>query len=82
MLGSVESETVKYGYESRGTRTRKWLHWRGPAAIVNDKPILSVERLFRKEYDRKGSVLKINTGRESQGAWRQELIGRKPPIVK
>jgi hypothetical protein len=33
-----QSETVKYGRESHGTRTREWLRWRGPAAIVNDKP--------------------------------------------
>jgi hypothetical protein len=42
--GSLESETVKYGHESHGTRTRKWLRWRGPAAIVNDRPVLSSER--------------------------------------
>jgi hypothetical protein len=30
-----------------------------------------------------GVQLKKNSGRESQGAWRQEkLIGNKPPIVK
>jgi hypothetical protein len=27
-----------------GTRTREWMRWRGPAAIVNDKPVLSSER--------------------------------------
>jgi hypothetical protein len=42
--GSLESETVKYGRESYGVRTRKWLRWRGPAAIVNDRPVLSSER--------------------------------------
>jgi hypothetical protein len=37
-----------------------------------------------KGYDSKGSVAKKKTsGRESQGAWRQdELIGVKPPVVK
>jgi hypothetical protein len=41
-----------------------------PAAIVNE------------DYNRKCSVEK-NTGRLSQGAWRQdELIGGKPPVVK
>jgi hypothetical protein len=39
--GSLESETVKCGHESRGTRTWEWLRWRGPAAIVNERPILS-----------------------------------------
>jgi hypothetical protein len=42
--GSLESETVKYGHESNETRTRKWLRWREPAAIVNDTPVLSSER--------------------------------------
>jgi hypothetical protein len=39
--GSLESETVKCGRESRGTRIWEWLRWRDPAAIVNDRPILS-----------------------------------------
>jgi hypothetical protein len=42
--GSFESETVKYGHEYHGTRTWEWLRCRGPAAIVNDRPILSSER--------------------------------------
>jgi hypothetical protein len=42
--GSLKSETVKYGRESHGTRTRKRLRWRGLAAIVNDRPALSSER--------------------------------------
>jgi hypothetical protein len=43
--GSFESETVKYGGESYGTRTREWLRWRGPAAFLNDLPVLSSERV-------------------------------------
>jgi hypothetical protein len=42
--GNLESETVKYDRESHGTRTREWLCWRGPAAIVIDRPVLSSER--------------------------------------
>jgi hypothetical protein len=42
--GSLESETVKCGRESHGTLTRKSLRWRGPAAIVNDRPVLPSER--------------------------------------
>jgi hypothetical protein len=38
-----------------------------PAAIVNDGPDLSSERMLHKDYDRKGSVKKI-ADRESQGA--------------
>jgi hypothetical protein len=40
---SLESETVKYGREYYGARTREWLRWRGPTAIVNDKLVLSSE---------------------------------------
>jgi hypothetical protein len=43
--GSLESEKVKYDHESHGTRTREWLRWRSPAAIVNDRPVLSLERV-------------------------------------
>jgi hypothetical protein len=38
--------------------------------------------MLHTDYDSSGSVEKIS-GRESQGAWRQdELIGSKPPVVK
>jgi hypothetical protein len=44
---------------------------------------LSSERMIHKDYDRKGSIAKKNSGREPQGAWRQdELMGGKPPVVK
>jgi hypothetical protein len=42
--GSLKSETVKSCHESQETRTRETLRWRGPAAIVNDKPVPSSER--------------------------------------
>jgi hypothetical protein len=39
--------------------------------------------MLHKEYYRKGLVVKKSSGRQSQGAWRQdELIGGKPPGVK
>jgi hypothetical protein len=34
-----------------------------------------------KDYDRKGSAEK-KSGRDPQGAWRQELTGGKLPVVK
>jgi hypothetical protein len=59
------------------------MRWRGPAAIVNDRPILWSEGMLHKDYDRRCSVGKENSGRESQGVRRQdELIGGKPPVVK
>jgi hypothetical protein len=42
--GSIKSETVKYDHEFYGTRTRKRLRRRGPAAIVNDRTVLLSER--------------------------------------
>jgi hypothetical protein len=47
---SLESETVKCGHESRGTRASKRLLWRGPALIVKNKPIFSLERVLHKDY--------------------------------
>jgi hypothetical protein len=80
--GILESETAEYVHESRGALIWEWLRWRGSAAIVIDSPVLSLERMLHKEFNRKGSVQKI-TGRESQGAWRQDvLIGGKSPLLK
>jgi hypothetical protein len=45
--GRFESETVKYGLEYQRTTTGKLLHWREPAVIVNDKPVISSERAPR-----------------------------------
>jgi hypothetical protein len=42
--GSLDFETAKYGRESHRTQTREWLRWQGPAATVNDRPVLSSER--------------------------------------
>jgi hypothetical protein len=56
--GSLESETVKYGHEFRGTRTREWLRWREPTAIINNESILSSEKMLHKGYNRKRSVKK------------------------
>jgi hypothetical protein len=56
--GSLESETVKYGSESHGIRSRECMLWRRPAAIVNYRPILSLERMLYKDYDRRYSIEK------------------------
>jgi hypothetical protein len=62
---------------------RKWLRWWGQAAIVNDRPVPSSDRLLYKGYGRRSSIEKNNSGRNSQGAGLQdELIGGKPPVVK
>jgi hypothetical protein len=46
--GSLKSDTVKYGRESQGTRTRERLRWQAPAAYTKDRPILSSERAPHK----------------------------------
>jgi hypothetical protein len=54
-----------------------------PSIFVGGNPIFSSERVLHKDYDRKGSVEKKVSGRESQGTRRQdELIGVNPPVVK
>jgi hypothetical protein len=51
---------------------------------IKDETIFSSERMLHKDYYRKGSVeKKIISGRESQGAWRQDdLFGGKLPVIK
>jgi hypothetical protein len=54
-----------------------------PSIFISGKPLSSSERTLHKDYDRKGSVDKKVSGRESQGAWaKDELIGGKPPVIK
>jgi hypothetical protein len=43
--GSLKSETVKYGRELQGTRSREKLRWQGPAAYTKDRPFFSSERM-------------------------------------
>jgi hypothetical protein len=50
-LGSFESETLRCGYESRGTRNREWLCWRGPPAVVTDRPVFPSEKAPHKKPD-------------------------------
>jgi hypothetical protein len=47
--GSLKSETVKYGRESQGTRTRERLRWLGPVAYTKDRFVLSSERAPHKK---------------------------------
>jgi hypothetical protein len=47
-MGSLKSETVKYGREPQGTRNRQRMRWEGPAAYTKDRPVLSSERAPHK----------------------------------
>jgi hypothetical protein len=40
---------IKYGLESRGNQTRAGLRWRGPAATVNYRSVLSSERALQND---------------------------------
>jgi hypothetical protein len=54
-----------------------------PNIFIRDKPIFSSERMLHEDYYLTGWAEKKISGRESQGAWRQdERIGGKPPVVK
>jgi hypothetical protein len=46
--GSLKSETVTYGLETKGPQTQGGLHWRGPVAYTKDRPVLSSERAAHK----------------------------------
>jgi hypothetical protein len=46
--GSLKSETVKYGLETKEPRTREGLHWRGPVVYTKDRPVFSSERAPHK----------------------------------
>jgi hypothetical protein len=57
--GSLKTETVKYSRKSHGTWTLEWLPWRGPAAIVNDRPVLSSEIALHIKNSHCLTVIKI-----------------------
>jgi hypothetical protein len=48
---SLKSERVKCCHESRGSRTWEWMCLRGPAAIANYRPIVSLERMLHRDYE-------------------------------
>jgi hypothetical protein len=52
-------ETVKYGHESYGTRTQKWLGWRGPVAIANDTRPLVKEGAPNQQTRNCHTIIKI-----------------------
>jgi hypothetical protein len=56
---------------------------RGPAVIADDRPILSLERMLYKDYDRRSSIKGKNILAVSlKGPLRQdEMIGGKPSVV-
>jgi hypothetical protein len=43
------------------------MRWRGPAAIVNDRPNLSLERMLYKDYDRRCSFENKNLALSLKG---------------
>jgi hypothetical protein len=67
--GSLNSETVKYGCESRAIQTRERLRWQGPAASTKDRPVLSSERAPPQKQDHNCQTV-INIS----GARHQDLL--------
>jgi IS5 family transposase len=49
---SLKYETVIYGREYQGARTRERLRWQEPAAYTKDRPVLSSERAPHKKQER------------------------------
>jgi hypothetical protein len=79
-MGSLKSETVKYGRESKGARTTEWLRWQGPAAHRKDRPVLSSERA--PHGNKNVTVRQINIwSRASDGARYQDLLTDWPSVA-
>jgi hypothetical protein len=52
-MGSLKSETVKYGRDCQGTRTRERLRWEDTAAYTKDRSIIEasfIEAFESKKY--------------------------------
>jgi hypothetical protein len=57
--GSLKCETVKYGREMQGARTKERLRWQGPAAYIKVRPVLSSERATHKKKKKHRNGLDI-----------------------
>jgi hypothetical protein len=79
--GSLKFETVKYGSESQGIRTRERLSWQGPAACINDRPILSSERAPHKEQDRNCQTVINIWSWAPDGVRHQDLLTDWPSVA-
>jgi hypothetical protein len=58
-MGSLKCETVKYGRETQGARTKERLAWQGPAAYIKVRPVLSSERAPHKKKEKHRNGLDI-----------------------
>jgi hypothetical protein len=79
--GSLKSETVKYGRESQGTRTRERLLWQGSAAYTKDRPVLSLERAPHKKQDRNSQAVINIWSSAPDGARHQDLLTDWPSVA-
>jgi hypothetical protein len=80
--GSLKSESVKYGHEYQGTRTRERLRWRGPSAYIKETRPLVREGASQKQ-DRNCQTV-INTRIWSwapDGVRHQDLLIDWPSVV-
>jgi hypothetical protein len=72
--GSLKYETVIYGPEYQGTRTRERLRWQEPAGYTKDRPVLSSERAPHKKQDRNCSKIENIWSQAQDGARYQDLL--------
>jgi hypothetical protein len=79
--GSLKYETVIYGREYQGTRTRERLRWQEPAAYTKDRPILSSERAPHKKEDRNCQKIINIWSRARDGARYQNLLTDWPSVA-
>jgi hypothetical protein len=83
--GSLKSETVKYGHESRGSQTWERLRWRGPAATVNYRSVFSSERASNFNKPAALTVAKIwswaPNGYHTPGQTGQLTVGRNMTLT-
>jgi hypothetical protein len=80
--GSLESETVKYGNEYQGARTRVRLRWQGTAAYTKDRPVLSSERASPQKQDRNCQTVIHIWSWVLDWARHQDLLTDWPSVAK
>jgi hypothetical protein len=79
--GSLKSDTVKYGLEYQGTRTRERLLWQGPAAYTKNRLVLSSERAPHKKQDRNCQTVINIWSWAPDGARHQDLLADWPSVA-
>jgi hypothetical protein len=64
--GTLKFETITFGHDSLGTRTRERLRFRGPAVTIKHRPVLSSERA---PYNNNPATLTYNLKEKEEKNW-------------